>query len=93
MKQIQSVWWSNLSTESINDLICILLCSQEIMDFNPREAIKLRIANKWTQGHRATFMDEDYYTLEEDMVCTADVNQSADGKSDIQDIAQIIHAY
>ena len=64
MKQIKNNWRSSLASDTINDLMTILLCSPDISNYNPNEAIQLWLASGLRQ-RRPNFMAKEDSSDEE----------------------------
>ena len=64
MKQIKNDWRSSLASDTINDLMTILLCSPDISNYNPKEAIQLWLTSGLRQ-RRPNFMDNEDSSDEE----------------------------
>ena len=64
MKQIKNNWRSSLASDTINDLMTILLCSPDFSNYNPNEVIQLWLTSGLTQ-RRPNFMDKEDSSDEE----------------------------
>ena len=64
MKQIKNDSRSSLASDTINDLMTILLCSPDISNYNPKEAIQLWLTSGLRQ-RRPNFMDNEDSSDEE----------------------------
>ena len=67
LKQIKNDWRSSLASDTTNDLMTILLCSPDISNYNPNEAIQLWLASGLRQ-RRPNFMDKEDSSDESKMV-------------------------